>query len=219
MTNDGGDCAASCLAPEINGDSMGFRDLDAPPAIGDIARTLQVQSYVTRRCSNKNGRGRQCPRPAWKHWKKCRKCHEGNRTSIKRNWLSRMVIYSRDKDQRKDITWQPEEYLTKEWLGNLFNKVGATCYWCGACHLDTYNRRGAKGLQVERLSNDLPHLKRNCVFACGDCNRRSWTKKWDKVPYHLLKYNHQLDKRLSHATKVRQDRICLEIASRNFTQS
>ena len=211
------DCAASCLAPYLNGDSMGIHEPYAQPSISNIARISQAQSHETRRCSNTNGRGNRCKRPAWKHWKKCKQCHESNQRSIKKNYISRMVIYSRDKDQRKDITWKPEEYVTKEWLGKHFAKVGATCYWCGACHLDTYNRRGAKGLQLERLSNDLPHLKRNCVFACGDCNRRSWTSKWDKIPHHLLKYNHQLDDRLSYKTKITQDRLCLEIASLNLS--
>ena len=209
-----GEIAASCLSPILNGNSMGKGETIAPPAIADSARQSQVQQNV-RKCANKNGRGKQCPRPAWEGFTKCKECVMANRKSLKKNWPSRMVFMSRVKDKDRGFKWNEEDYIDKHWLGGLAKERGTDCYWCGvAC--DTYDRKKNTGCTIERLSNKLPHLKRNCVFACLSCNRRSWQKNWDTEPHYMSKVH--VDSRLTHAVKIIHDRLKLDIRQ-HFTRS
>ena len=219
-----GSNAASYLEPYFNGNSMGSKGTMAPPAVNDKARLdvckkkvgdEKIPAETIRKCSNKSGKGRQCPRPAFKHFRRCEQCHMSNRRSIRRNYVSRMVIWSRDRDRAK-FKWSPGEYVTRDWLAHRLETKGPNCYWCGKTDLNTRKRLNDDGLQLERLSNDLPHLKRNCVFACGYCNRRSWSKKWKEVPFHLRKPLSGVELRLTHKARITQERVCLEIHSTRF---
>ena len=203
-------CAASCLFPIFNGDSMGNHEVIAKSAIANLAGQSHGEKEV-RRCSNTSGRGKRCPRPAWGDWQRCEPCHKSNRRSIRRRWMKRLVdnCYFHDKDRFK---WNPADYVDEEHIKWLFEKQGPVCYWCGKKNLSITNRKGNDGLQLERLSNSLPHLKRNCVFACGKCNRGSWQPRWRKEPAHLA--NVPTDPRLTHRAKVVQDRLCLELNSK-----
>ena len=208
-----GECAASYLCPGFNGNPMEIHETMAPPAVNDLARQSICEKKVDQ-CSNKNGRGKRCPRPAWNGFRRCERCHKSNQRSLKRNFLSRMVIHNRNRDHGKGFRWAPGEYVTRDWLLARLDAQGPICYWCGKGNLDTKKRLTDNGIQLERLSNKLPHLKRNCVFACGHCNRRSWRAKWDVTPHHLRRVEGSIDPRLTHKAKVIQDRVCLELSSR-----
>ena len=121
-----------------------------------------------------------------------------------------------DRAKRSEITYKPEEYITKEWLKDLY-KTRNNCYWCGAGYLSTVTRQRNHGIQIERLCIKLPHLKKNCVFACAYCNRRSWQDTWKEEPYHLRKYRYCFHPKLRRETKILQDRLCLEIKALNLT--
>ena len=204
-------CAASCLFPIFNGNSMGNQKVIAKSAIANLARQSQVGKNV-RQCSNKNGKCTRCTRPAWKNWKRCEPCFMSNRRSIKRRWMKRCVDMCILHDKVK-FTWDTKDYVNEEHMKWMYKTFGRICYWCGKQNLSIENRLGNDGLQLERLNNSLPHLKRNCVFACGMCNRRSWKRGWKKEPHHLAKI--PKDPRLSHRSKVLNDMVCLEIKSRN----
>ena len=192
---------------------MGQKEAIAKSAIAKTPRAISSGDY--QQCTARGGHGKRCILKAQPGRKRCEKCSRMNRESLRRNWPTRMVLCSRRDDLKRGFVWNESEYITKEWLKGLYRKRGAVCYWCGARHLNVVNRRGADGLSIERLENRLPHLKRNCVFACSDCNRRSWRSKFMMYPYHILKYRYSVDVRLSRETMIRQDRISLEIMAHN----
>ena len=178
-----------------------------PPVADD---GLASSSGEIRRCSNRGGHGTRCKRPAVKDRRKCAKCLACGRRTRVIHWEVTMVNQSKTSDRKKKFKWQPEEYITGDWLKFLY-KTQPDCYWCGASYLCTKNRRHNRGLTIERLDNRLPHLKRNCVFACAWCNRRSWHRNWKIVPYHLRKYRYCVNPKLSRKTKLVHDRLILEL--------
>ena len=169
-----------------------------------------------RLCSNRSGHGTRCKRPAVEGKMRCAKCAACARRTRVIHWASTMVNQSKTNDRPRPFTWREEDYITKEWLLDLY-KTRSQCYWCGAGYLSTVTRRRNHGIQVERLSNKLPHLKRNCVFACAHCNRRSWLKTWKEEPFHLRKYRYCFHPKLRREVRVIQDRLCLEIKALNLT--
>ena len=203
--------AASYFLPKLNGDSHSINDPFAKPSINSSPRART--GVNSRKCSNKSGRGLRCKRAAMVGYKRCMNCTRSSYESIKRNFLTRMILHSKKSDRDKGYTWEPEEYVSRPWLEGLFKKSGPTCYWCGATNLNVRHRTGADGFTLERLSNDLPHLKRNCVFSCGHHNRGSWRKGFQIPPFHILKYRYSLHPGLERETMIKQDRLCLEIQS------
>ena len=175
--------------------------MDSPPHSGDSSQ-----------CSNVSGRKIRCKRIALPNRKRCRLCTRSNFESLKRNFLTRMVVHSKKCDTLKGYKWKRGTYVTRAWLNHQFRKTGATCYWCGFTNLDCRTRTGANGFTLERLSNNLPHLKRNCVFACGLHNRRSWRSGFTDFPFHLRKITTCVDRQ----TILKQERVCLEILSTRF---
>ena len=209
---------ASYFLPEINGKSPLKQSTCAPQPMTEIAGKCQVQKNAEL-CSNKSGRGIRCKRFAQEGYKRCEKCLASGRRSVLRNFLTRMVVHSRTKDRQKGFKWDPEEYVDRNWMEKIFMKrYGRSCYWCGKV-MNRRKRTGSDGLQLERLNNSLPHLKSNCVFACGHCNRRSWRPKWDKVPHHCTLFPGALDDRLEHCVKVNQDRVILDLLRRQSNRS
>ena len=206
-------CAASYFLPDFNGNSHSKKEPIAKPSIASSAR--QITGANLRRCSNKSGKGLQCKRMAMTGYKRCQNCSRSSYESIKRNFLTRMILHSKTRDNYKGFTWAPPDYVDRPWLESLFKKTGPTCYWCGATNLNCRTRTGADGFTLERLCNKLPHLKRNCVFACGACNRASWRKSFVAPPYHVRKYRYSLHPSLTQATMINHDRMCLELTSRS----
>ena len=202
-------CAASYFLPQFNGISMGKNKPIAKPSIARSPRS--PGSVIIRKCTNRSGHGTRCTREALPNRKRCKDCTRMNLESLRRNWPTRMVLHSRRNDEKRGFEWQPGSYITKGWLRRLFKKNGPTCFWCGATNLNLVRRTAADGFTIERLCNALPHLKRNCVFACATCNRKSWHANYKMPPFHLVKYRYSLDTRLSRDTILCQERLCLEI--------
>ena len=203
--------SASYFLPDLNGVFHSEKDPLAKPAIATSARKITGASI--RRCSNRNGRGLPCKRVARMGFKRCAPCSRSSYESIKRNFLTRMIVHSKSRDVYKGFTWEPTNYVDRPWLDAMFKRTGPTCYWCGAQNLNCRTRTGADGFTLERLSNDLPHLKRNCVFACGGCNRASWRKGFNAPPFHVRKFRYSLHPDLTQSTMVTHDRMCLELQS------
>ena len=204
--------AASHFLPELNGNSIGPKEPSPQPTITHIHRSSSPVKF--RRCSNTSGHGSRCKREALPNRKRCESCTRSNFYSLKRNWATRMVVHSKRSDKYKEFTWVPRDYVNKQWILSMYRKTGATCYWCGATNLNIDRRTGADGLTLERLCNQLPHLKRNCVLACGQCNRQSWRETFKLPPYHLLKYRYSLSP-VTRDTMITQERLCLEIRACN----
>jgi hypothetical protein len=62
------------------------------------------------------------------------------------------------------------DYITKEWINDTFNKQNGECAHCGTA----LNKRciigDALNLSVDRTCNAIGHIKNNCVLSCVKCN-------------------------------------------------
>ena len=203
-------CAATRFSPILNGNSMGTEVPIAPPSMTIMRSPVTVEKK--RICSNRSGHGTRCKRIAVDGRKRCAKCMASARRTRVVHWEVTMVNQSKTADRRRKMEWESEEYITADWLRYLY-KNQPDCYWCGASYLCTKNRRHNRGRTIERLDNKLPHLKRNCVYACAWCNRRSWQPGWEIDPFHLRKYRYCIDEKLSREVKIIHDRLMLELKS------
>ena len=82
-------------------------------------------------------------------------------------YLSKKISNYKQQDKNRDIL--EDEYITVEWLKQGFKKA---CVYRG-CAL-TYEYNGnviTSNLTAQRLDNDEPHHKMNCVYMCVSCNK------------------------------------------------
>ena len=92
-----------------------------------------------------------------------------------------MVYDSRRSDARRMYDVDDPDYITGEWVLEQRELQGNRCYYCDRL-MQVERRTAYDGLQVERLTESLPHLQSICVLACGDCNRRSHRRLFCPYP-------------------------------------
>tara|TARA_R110000803_G_scaffold186633_1_gene248996 strand:- start:268 stop:894 length:627 start_codon:yes stop_codon:yes gene_type:complete len=85
-----------------------------------------------------------------------------------------MIRSSRNSDKKKD-RYDANNFIDKPFLEGLFED-SAGCHYCSIDF--TYNKRIDTLVSIERLDNNIGHIKSNCVLACCKCNN-SHTKKDD----------------------------------------
>ena len=91
------------------------------------------------------------------------------------NWPQVCVKFSKIADHNKMRLWNEDEYVTVEFLLAQYDKQEGYCFYRhpeGPLKMQTRCRQASDGLTIERLNNDLPHTKENCVLSCFDCNVR-----------------------------------------------
>jgi hypothetical protein len=80
-----------------------------------------------------------------------------------------MIHGSIRSDTKYNRLYDPQEYIDEEFLIYLWNEQDQQCYHCnGEMTLDF--TRSPSQISIQRLNNDLPHIKTNCVLACLSCN-------------------------------------------------
>lgn len=77
-----------------------------------------------------------------------------------------MITHSRQTD-RKYNRYDPDNFIDKCFLEGLFEE-NDTCHYCSVKF--TYNERCDTLVTIERLNNNIGHIKSNCVLACWKCN-------------------------------------------------
>ena len=93
------------------------------------------------------------------------------------NWYNRIVRDSRYNDKKANRQIDPAvAYVTTPDLLNLQNEQQNQCYYCWEGMGWMERSRNPCGLTLERLNNNLPHYKTNCVLACKRCNSRRYSK-------------------------------------------
>ena len=214
---------ATCLATESDGDLMGNQLPTTSQSI-DLKREGTVcvigKDWVLikkRRCSNANISKKvpwRCNRPAQDNRQRCELCARSAIKSNRKNWMRRAIQNCKDKDSKKawNEAWEQEDYINIPWLKKYLKKNDLNCFWCGRkCQLD--NRQANTGLQVERLNNDLPHVRYNCVLCCGLCNRQSHYASFDRIPHNYNKYITQYNQPMQWSVpRARQTALlCLEV--------
>jgi hypothetical protein len=95
---------------------------------------------------------------------------------LRRNkrWQHRIVSHSKSSDRNSERDWEPDSYITAEFLTNLRKIQNNLCFYC-KYPLITFNRKQHNGLTVERLNNEIAHTKDNSKICCHACNCRKLT--------------------------------------------
>ena len=77
-----------------------------------------------------------------------------------------MIKNSRKKDKKKD-RYDANNFIDKPFLEGLFED-SENCHYCSINF--TYNEVIDTFVTIERLNNNIGHIKSNCVLACWKCN-------------------------------------------------
>ena len=86
-----------------------------------------------------------------------------------------MINNSKTNDKKKNRTYEADEYITKDYLNELWVKQDKKC-WYEDCECELilcFNKdtREDSMLTIQRLNNDISHTKDNCVLSCFRCNQ------------------------------------------------
>lgn len=92
----------------------------------------------------------------------CKQCNNPVEITIKK-WLHN----SRQNDKKYN-RYNPEKFVTKEFLEELIDNCGTDCFYC-LCELQ-YDTFGGNQATLERNYNDLGHNIDNVTIACHSCN-------------------------------------------------
>jgi hypothetical protein len=125
----------------------------------------------------------------WKHmfidrkwiWTSLTRCTELNKVYFwdyeeKQENVRKMTEYFEAKihrykgqDLKAGRTFDASEYIDVEWLKK---RMGKACCRCGdAFGYELIDKKPVCNLTAQRLNNDLPHLKSNCIGMCAMCNK------------------------------------------------
>ena len=80
----------------------------------------------------------------------------------------RMISHSRCHDKNYN-RYDPDHFIDMCFLEGLFED-NITCHYCSVEF--TYNEKCDTYVTIERLNNNIGHIKSNCVLACWKCNMK-----------------------------------------------
>jgi len=93
---------------------------------------------------------------------KCKICKDPIHLTIL-NWIKDSKKYDKNKNRYDEIN-----YIDYDFCKDLVEESGKNCYYCDVeLQYVHYNETLAT---IERLDNDIGHIKENCVIACRTCN-------------------------------------------------
>ena len=140
---------------------------------------LDVKAYPL--CCNTGKNNWKCKRRREGNYRYCAKCRKSVYDSGKRRWHHHVIYDSKRSDARRGFDVDDPDFITPEWVLEQRERQKNKCYYC-AREMQIKRRTAFDGLQPERLTECLPHLKSICVLACGDCNRRSHYSRFCPYP-------------------------------------
>jgi hypothetical protein len=92
----------------------------------------------------------------------CKLCSDEIHITIK-NWIN-----DSKKDDKKYNRYDEINYIDYDFCKELIKESGKFCYYCDIeLQYIEYNKTLAT---IERLDNNIGHIKENCVIACKNCN-------------------------------------------------
>ena len=86
--------------------------------------------------------------------------------------FNRMIHCSIQSDTKYNRLYDPQDYINEEFLNYVWNDQDQRCYHC-KCEMTldfSATTRVPSQISIQRLNNDLPHIKSNCVLSCFSCN-------------------------------------------------
>ena len=83
-------------------------------------------------------------------------------------YLGQKIRRYKGQDNKDNRSFDEEDYITPEILRSW---LGTCCQSCGdVLNLDVIDKKIVSNVSAQRLDNELPHEKDNCVPWCGMCN-------------------------------------------------
>ena len=85
--------------------------------------------------------------------------------------LRYMVYNSKRSDKKYERFYVEEEYISLDFLEGLYQS-NKKCYYCKVLMTLTFNleTKDKDQITIQRINNDLPHIKSNIVYSCYNCN-------------------------------------------------
>ena len=83
-----------------------------------------------------------------------------------------MINHSIQADTKSNRPYDRPDYIDELYLNYLWSEQGKRCHYCKCEMTLDFNatNRNPTQISIQRLNNDLPHIKTNCVLACFLCN-------------------------------------------------
>lgn len=85
-----------------------------------------------------------------------------------------MIQGSKQSDKKYNRTYNEEDFITEDFLNELWVKQNEKCFYENCeCKLTLdFNKdfRNPTQISIQRLNNDIAHIKDNCVLSCLKCN-------------------------------------------------
>lgn len=107
------------------------------------------------------------------HGRERNKCKDCMNDEEKIEFIQKTMISSSRKADKKYNRYDADHFIDKSFLEGLFED-SQNCHYCNVNF--TYNEKIDTLVTIERLNNNIGHIKSNCVLACLNCNLRHNTK-------------------------------------------
>lgn len=95
-----------------------------------------------------------------------------NKSKIKLYWINKIENYKKQ-DKNANRIFNDDEFIDAEFVKELYAKCEMKCCSCCKTPYETFNDNGMikTNMSIDRIDNDLPHIKSNCRLLCIDCNK------------------------------------------------
>jgi pyoverdine/dityrosine biosynthesis protein Dit1 len=105
--------------------------------------------------------------------KQQRVCYENQKISnpLKLKF-KHMISHSIHADAESNRPYERIDFINEDFLNYLWSNQDKHCFHCNCIMTLDFNanNRIPTQISIQRLNNDLPHIKTNCVLACFKCN-------------------------------------------------
>jgi hypothetical protein len=82
--------------------------------------------------------------------------------------FKQMIHSSIKSDKNSNRPYDRSDYIDEEFLNFLWDQ-DQLCFYC-RCQMTLEFTINPNKVSIQRLDNDLPHIKTNCVLSCYSCN-------------------------------------------------
>ena len=95
-----------------------------------------------------------------------------------------MITSNKKNDKSKNI-YDEEHHIDMDYLNRLHEVQDGLCIYCKCLmELDFNNEtRNPKQISIQRINNNIGHIKINCVFSCLSCNCKRQENNHDETHY------------------------------------
>tara|TARA_R110000868_G_scaffold87702_1_gene245022 strand:- start:46 stop:645 length:600 start_codon:yes stop_codon:yes gene_type:complete len=88
--------------------------------------------------------------------------------------IKNIIRGSKESDKKNNRTYNEEDYITRVFLMSLYETQQGKCFYenCNCEMTLDFNKscRTPTQISIQRLDNEIAHIKSNCVFSCFFCN-------------------------------------------------